>query len=297
MFDPDFAGETVIWPTYGDASQYPEAEVKNMRAQYQGKIAMFDKWLGLLLDRMDRYNLWDNTMFILTTDHGVHLGEHGQLGKNQAPYYTILTQIPMFVWHPQMKLASGSRCKALTSTIDIFPTVVEALGLEVPQGYVYHGTSMMPLFNGEKDSIREYAHTGYYGAGTVITDGKWVLHKFPNAQNQPLYSYGLRMERFHTRTVLEPYLKGEVGKHMPWTDAQVFKLKMAAPPAQGKSTLEIKEKLPTMLFDLDKGDSDLSLNVIEKHPETAERLRKALAEEFRKIQAPEEQFVRLELLD
>lgn len=296
MFDPDYEGETFIWSNYGDASQYSPEVVNNIRAQYKGKIAMFDKWMGLLLDRMDRYNLWDNTMVIVTTDHGVHLGEYGQLGKNQPPYYTLLTQIPLFIWHPEMKLQPGSRSKALTSTIDIYPTVAEALGLEIPKNYTYHGYSMMPFLTGQSENVREFTHTGYYGAGVVATDGKYALHKFPNADNQPLNLYGIRLERFHSR-VTDPYQRGEAGQFLPYTDCKVFKVPMAAPPAQGKSELAIKGMRPSMLFDLEKGDDDLSLNIIDKHPEIAEALRQKLAEDFKRIQAPEEQFVRLGLID
>lgn len=295
MFDPDYEGDPVIWSWYGDSSQYPADVVNNIRAQYKGKIAMFDKWFGMFLDRMDRYNLWENTMVIVTTDHGVHLGEHGQLGKNQPPYYTLLTQIPMFVWHPQMALKSGTHSKALTSTIDLYPTIAEALGLEIPEGYTYHGYSMLPFLTGKADKVRDFAHSGYYGAGVVATDGNYVLHKFPIASNQPLYCYGIRLERFHNRT-MEPYLKGEAGKFLPYTDCNVFKVPMAGPPAQGKSSLEVKGEMKSMLFDLNgKGDSDISLNVIDQHPDVAENLKKKLAEDLKRIQAPEEQFVRLGL--
>ena len=50
-------------------------------------MTMTDRHLGEILDVMDKYNMWEDTMLVFTTDHGYHLGEHGYMAKNyMAPY-------------------------------------------------------------------------------------------------------------------------------------------------------------------------------------------------------------------
>ncbi|WP_049823076.1 sulfatase [Thermobaculum terrenum] len=73
--------ELILWPRYGrvdeGSSRLTDRQLAFVRAQYAGKLTMVDRWLGVLLDEMDRQGLWANTLLILTTDHGHFLGEHG----------------------------------------------------------------------------------------------------------------------------------------------------------------------------------------------------------------------------
>jgi arylsulfatase A-like enzyme len=293
MYDPDFVGEWSIWSRYGPADQYPPEVVQHIRAQYAGKVTMLDRWMGLVLDRMDRYGLWDNTLLLVTSDHGHHLGEHGFLGKNQPPLYRHLANIPLFLSLPGMTRQPGSRGPWLTSQIDVYPSVAEALGLSIPEDYTIHGTSLLPLLRGETESVRETAHTAYFGFPAAITDGRWILHKQPvRADNAPLYRYGINLEAFHRRAK-GPYVEAETGRFLPHTDAIVYRV-----PVRGKASFEWdeigKEGPEDLLFDLGVGEDD-SQNQIDAHPEVAERLAAALVAEYQRIQVPDEQFERLGL--
>ena len=288
MYDPEFTGEFPVWSQYGPVDRYPPEIVRHIRAQYAGKVTMLDKWMGLVLDRMDRYGLWDDTMVIVTSDHGHHVGEHGYLGKNKPPLYRHMTNIPLFLWMPGMAPALGSRGPWLTSQIDLYPTIAEALGLAIPEDYVVHGRSLLPLLRGEAESVRSVAHTAYFGFPVAITDGRWVLHKMPvRADNAPLYSYGINLEPFHRRTP-NPYVKGETGRFLPYTDATVFRV----PVRQADAAATEEEKAKDLLFDLEIGEEQ---NLVDEHPGVARRLAEALAAEFRRIGAPDEQFERLGL--
>ena len=64
-------------------------------------LSQCDHYLGKLLDFMDQHGLWDDTMRIVTTDHGFLLGEHGWWGKNRPPFYEELPHIPLFIWDPR----------------------------------------------------------------------------------------------------------------------------------------------------------------------------------------------------
>ncbi|MGH2560014.1 MAG: sulfatase, partial [Thermomicrobiales bacterium] len=98
--DPDL----VVWPRYGridqERSHLTPRQVAFVRSQFAGKITMVDRWFGEVLSALDRHNLWDDTMVIVTTDHGHFLGEHGWMGKPMAPMYDVLTHTPLLIWHP-----------------------------------------------------------------------------------------------------------------------------------------------------------------------------------------------------
>ena len=291
MYDPDFVGEWPIWSKYGPVGQYPPEVVKHIRAQYAGKVTMLDKWFGLVLDRMDRYGLWDDTLVVVTSDHGHHVGEHGFLGKNRPPLYRHLANIPLFMGMPGMAPSPGSRGPWLTSQIDLYPTLAEALGLDVPDGYVIHGTSLLPLLRGEAERVRENAFTAYFGHPMTVTDGRWVLHKQPvREDNSPLYRYGINLEPFHKRTP-EPYRNAETGRFLPYTDAIVYRV-----PVRGRASFEPKpvaaDRPKDLLFDLDVGEAQ---NLVDQHPDVVARLTAALIAEFRRLGVPAEQFERLGL--
>jgi hypothetical protein len=128
-----------------------------------------------------------------------------------------------------------------------------------------------------------------------VTDGKYALHVNPvNSENQPLYTYGINLEPFHKR-IPDPYVGVEAGKFLPFTDCVVFKKHLAAAPALGKSKSGFGgQVVPNMLFELDKGEKKRD-DVIKKKPAIAEKLKKQLIAEYKRIDCPEEQFERLGL--
>ena len=58
-----------------------EKELRFVRSQYAGKMTMVDTWFGHLMAELDRQDLWNDTMVIVTTDHGHDLGERKAFGK------------------------------------------------------------------------------------------------------------------------------------------------------------------------------------------------------------------------
>ncbi len=79
-----YDGKHFDWPDYGKATQKPE-EIQHAIYEYAALLSMCDTYLGKVLDIFDRYNLWQDTMLIVNTDHGFLLGEHRWWGKNIQP--------------------------------------------------------------------------------------------------------------------------------------------------------------------------------------------------------------------
>ena len=149
----DFQGE-VLGPEERDA--------KRIQALYYAMIAQIDDQFARLLDLLDETGQRDNTVIILTTDHGEALGDHGLLEKG-CRFYEGLVRVPLvFSWpsHFEQDLKSN----ALVELLDMTPTVLELAGLEVPE-YI-QGRSLLPILKGEAtpDFHRESVRCEYFDA-------------------------------------------------------------------------------------------------------------------------------------
>ena len=117
--------------------------VENQRLLKQGyyaSVSYIDAQVGRLLSELERLGLSDNTIIVLWGDHGWKLGEHNSWGKMSN--YEVDTRVPLIISGAGVK-AKGSHTTALTEFVDIYPTLCEMAGFEVPQHL--QGTSLTPL--------------------------------------------------------------------------------------------------------------------------------------------------------
>ncbi|MCA1809834.1 MAG: sulfatase [Kiritimatiellia bacterium] len=103
-------------------------------------ISYFDAQVGKLVEALRRRGVYDDTLIVVTSDHGFHEAEHGYWGKHNL--WDVSLQVPLLMRIPGM-IEKGVRISALTEHVDIFPTLCELRGLPVP-GYV-EGDSLVPL--------------------------------------------------------------------------------------------------------------------------------------------------------
>jgi arylsulfatase A-like enzyme len=130
-----------------------------MRALYAGEVTMMDRWLGRFLDRMDELDLFENTLLILLSDHGVAHGEHGITGKPPYALWPELTDIVFMIRHPEGK-AAGETSDYYASTHDVAPTILGFLGIEPEQPM--EGQDLSVLFDGEEPGERSHFTAGYH---------------------------------------------------------------------------------------------------------------------------------------
>jgi len=133
-----------IWDPHGPYLAPEPFNEKFKNDPYSGEVAYVDSELGKLFDYLDRNNLMENTLIILTGDHGEALGEHGELTHGYFAYNSTLW-VPLIIASPGMKAA---RVDEHVSHIDIFPTVCEILEIEKPP--FLQGVSLLPLMKGKK---------------------------------------------------------------------------------------------------------------------------------------------------
>lgn len=274
--------ELVNWPFYGRVgegqSELSERQVAFVRAQYAGKLTMVDRWFGELLDALDGQGLWDNTMVVVTTDHGHYLGEGDWMGKPDAPLYNVLAHTPLFIWHPGSPLM-GERVGALTAAVDLYATMLEGLGATVPPHV--HSRSLLPLLKGESEHHRDWAMYGYWGSTVNVTDGRYTyLH--PCRPDVDIHCYSTMM--------LNPYgwfLPPKVqhgatsGRFLPYTDAPVWRY-----PAPSLS----RHNAP-LLFDV-RDDPAQMRNLAGQGLEVEARMKRLLLEALGELRAPPESYAR-----
>ena len=179
------------WVPYYCGAPGGEDDAK-VRKFYQALITMCDDYLGQVMDKLKALNLWDDTLFIVCTDHGFLLGEHQWWGKNIMPVYNEIANTPFFIRDPRSN-AQGVRRSALAQTIDIPATLLDYFA--VPRPATMTGQPLRPAI--ERDEpIRDYALFGYFGGHINITDGEYVYMRCPReAGKANLYEYTLMPTR------------------------------------------------------------------------------------------------------
>jgi arylsulfatase A-like enzyme len=110
-------------------------------AQYDGEIAAVDAEVGRVLDALGDARLAERTLIVLTSDHGESLGEHDYYFDHGADLFDPCLRIPLVVVPPGG--TSVKRVDSLASTLDVFPTVLDAVKVSFPPDL--EGKSLLPL--------------------------------------------------------------------------------------------------------------------------------------------------------
>jgi arylsulfatase A-like enzyme len=288
----NYAGQEFDWPGYHHVTEGRQV-VEHCRYEYAALLAMCDCYLGKVLDAMDQYNLWDDTMLIVNTDHGFMLGEHDCWAKCWLPFYQEIAHTPFFVWDPRPRMAEpgiriqGQRRQALVQpSIDLPLTLLDYFGVQ-PTGDMLGKSLTQTIAN--DTPVREAAIFGIHGGQVNVTDGRYVyMRGYAGEENQPLFDYTLMPT--HMRCLFHP----DELKHATLNEPLSFTkespvLKIPCNPAKTGRNETFKQ---TMLFDLqsDYGQKNpISDDAIEQKMVTH------LTTLLKENDAPAEQYTRLGL--
>lgn len=154
-----------------------EATVRNETGREYACIENIDRQVGRLLDQLEAMGQLDNTYIFYTADHGIAVGRHGLMGKQNL--YEHTWRVPMIVRGPGIK--PGSRASGFTYLLDSMATMCDFAGIEPPE--TNEGISFRPVLEGKEDRIRDVVY-GCYCGGTkpgmrsVKTAGRWKLIEY-----------------------------------------------------------------------------------------------------------------------
>lgn len=288
MYDTGYKGPYFETPNYGEVD-VPNEAVDYIRNRYAALMTMTDVHFGRLIDKLKELNLYDDTLIVVTSDHGYFLGEKGLFGKNYMHNYNEIAAIPLFVKAPNSLNYQKLRVSNVTQNIDIMPTVLEYFDVKVPD--CVQGKSLIPLLEG-KDNGKKYALYGAHGITVNITDGHYTYFRAPNDKNAPLYEYaGIPTTIRHYLGEKNPE-EIEFGRFLKRTNYPVYKIpisKAAILDGLGDMSFFTKESL---LFDI-ISDPDQTKPINDE--KIVNKMKEALISELKELEAPYEQFLRLEL--
>jgi arylsulfatase A-like enzyme len=185
--DPKYKGPKLIAPKYGPVDWMTKEELEYVRGLYAGEVSFVDKRVGLFLDKLSELGLMEESIIVLLSDHGHPHGDHGTIMKTPQNLYSELIRIPLMIRFPD-KQYSGERIKAIVQVVDIAPTLLDMIGGK-NETITMHGKSLMPVIQGEKARIREYAHVGIFGnVDRCIRDEEWSYIHRPQGVDNELYN-------------------------------------------------------------------------------------------------------------
>ena len=167
--DPDYDGDQMLYPEYGRPTYMTEAEAAHLRALYAGNVTLTDRWIGAFLDLAERLGLFKNTLIIWASDHGHLFGDHdlqGKPGAELGKLYEVTIRIPLLVHHPE-GLGAGERVHGFVQPPDILPSILDFLDISTPAQV--QGASFLPLMTGNEEKTRDYAFSSRFppSAGTT----------------------------------------------------------------------------------------------------------------------------------
>jgi hypothetical protein len=137
-----------------------------------------DAWFGYFMEKLRVMDLLDNSMVILTTDHGHSIGDRNYIGKRGYPSSPEVYDVPLLVRFPGAEHA-GKKCRGLIQHHDLFPSILEMAGVSSTAK-----VDGVPFF---KDAIagrkvgRDHVTVGWGTTPTVITDRWWFNCKMDGA--------------------------------------------------------------------------------------------------------------------
>lgn len=252
--DPGMTGAGYIQP---DFAFMPMRKEIKQHAQKMGKplqsawVHWFDSAVGALRKQLEAQGKWENTLFVVTSDHGSW--RHGK-----ATLYEGGLRVPMVMHWP-----AGTRKPAtydgLVQNIDYAPTILELAGVEAPAAMQCDGVSLVPVLKGSDQPLRKhlFAEVGYSRA-IITKDWKYIAVRY-TPQIEQRIAAGRSFEGFEGRELERPYLtrNGHLGHHASSHNPHYFE--------------------PDQLYDLSRDPREEN-NLADAQPEQVKQMQAMLAE-------------------
>jgi len=163
---------------------FPRTEyaVKVHRAEYYALITHMDEQIGQILQALEKSGELDNTYIFYTADHGLAVGHHGFMGKQNM--YEDSLGAPLIINGPGLE--KGKRITERVYIQDIVPSTLELAGVTQPKTIDFK--SLMPLAQGKAAKGREVIYGAYKELQRCAMKGNWKIMYYPKISRYRLYN-------------------------------------------------------------------------------------------------------------
>jgi len=185
------SGEFMKYERWGKDPREDRAFADSARMHYAACVSYSDMHVGKILEELKKTGADKNTIIVLWGDHGWHLGEHAIWGKHSL--FEEALHSPLIVYYPNME-KPGARANGVVETCDIFPTLCELAGIQVPE--FAQGQSLKPLLN-EPEFEGHTALAYQQSAKTIRT----ATHRFTLHNNGNVELYDHSTEEKESRNI------------------------------------------------------------------------------------------------
>jgi len=140
-----------------------------------------DRQVGRLLAQLRKDGRLDNTYVIFTSDHGLAIGSHGLMGKQNMYDHSI--EVPFIIAGPG--IAAGTRTGAFGFLRDLFPTTCELAGIPIPK--TVQSRSLAPVLLGKKKAVHRLGYGYFRDVQRMVRDENWKLIFYPKLKKYQLF--------------------------------------------------------------------------------------------------------------
>ena len=179
-----------------------EDDMNHLRAQYFGMISAIDQQMGRLWAALKELGQWENTVVIVTADHGEQLGDHGL--QQKVGWFEESHHIPLLIRNPNQSVAHGTTVEHFTESVDILPTLADVWNQPVP--LQCDGLSLSGFLSGRPPAIWREAASWEFD---------WRYALIPFVQNQ--FPWDGRLDESHLavhRTIDTAYVQFGDGSYL-----------------------------------------------------------------------------------
>ena len=203
------------------------AKQRSLTHAYLASISFVDHCVGIVLQALESSRYSENTVVVLWSDHGFHLGEKQHWAKRTL--WEESTRVPLLIAGP--KIVPGDACKEAVSLIDIYPTLVESCGL--PPNPRLEGVSLVPQLDDPKTVRQRPAITSSYYGNHSIRTRDWRLIVYDDGATE-LYDHRNDPDEFHNLANVPEHRSTRVRleEWMPQDAASEFKAKSERPKSE-----------------------------------------------------------------
>jgi arylsulfatase A-like enzyme len=187
-----------------------DRDKERLEALYDAEISYHDVHFAAMMQGLEKRGLAEDTLVIVTADHGEEFWDHGSIGHGHSVYDELL-HVPLIVRLPGVTDA-GMRVPDAVGLVDVMPTILDALGQPIPSELV--GRSFLPMLQGRSDKAPRAAVSGFFRAWRTLGVGRYKLIQH-GTERATLYDVhadpGEKTDLAAERPLLLAYTRGLLG--------------------------------------------------------------------------------------